>query len=103
MPQLYFGFDFGIEAYRFDTLLTRWRDLTDGSDVALYVGLAAYRIGTDEPGHEEWTPRHDILARQINRGRQVGAAGYCFYSFSALFAADDAHAAERENLLQLMY
>ena len=103
MPQLYFGFDFGIEAYRFDTLLARWRDLTRGSKVALYVGLGAYRIGTDEAGHEEWTEHHDVLARQIDRGRQAGCAGYCFYSYSALFADDDAHAAERDNLLKLIY
>ena len=90
MPQLYFGFDFGIEAYRFDTLLARWRDLTRGNKVALYVGLGAYRIGTDEAGHEEWTEHHDVLARQIDRGRQAGCAGYCFYSYSALFAEDDA-------------
>lgn len=102
MPQLYFGFDFGIDAYRFDTLLTRWRDLTRESDVALYAGLAAYRIGTDEAGHEEWTERHDILARQADRGRAAGCAGYCIYSYSALFADDDAHAAERENLLKLI-
>ena len=101
MPQLYFGFAYPDERYNFETLLGNWCALTKDSGVALYVGLAAYRIGTDEPEHAEWNERHDILARQVDRGRQVGCAGYCIYSYSALFVDDDAHAAERANLLQL--
>ena len=98
MPQLYFGFDYEMESYRYDALLAEWSALAADTGVPLYAGLGAYRIGSTEPLHEEWDQRHDILARQVVALRQAGWRGFCLYSYSALFVDDDTHQAEREAL-----
>lgn len=102
MPQLYFGFEYPDETCRFDALLTRWKAVVGERSVPLYAGLGAYRINSTDSGHEEWRARHDLLARQICCGRQEGCAGYCLYSFGALFTDDEPHAAERAALRRLL-
>ena len=61
IPQLYFGFDYPDEKFRFNNLLSEWKEATGGK-VTLITGLAAYKLGTaDPPDAKEWQNGTDIL------------------------------------------
>ena len=109
MPQLYWGFETktaaGKEApYAFYNNLNTWIDLKKKGSVKLYLGLAAYRAGTDTKDYNEvseWLRRDDILKRQVEAGRKSGqVSGYCFYSYSSLLG--EAARKEMENLLPIL-
>ena len=95
MPQLYFGFE--NKYCPFPQILKDWADLTEGSNVKLYAGLAAYKAvqarqgepdtyaGT-EAGKREWIDHTDVLARSLEAlYGEARAAGYCFFSYSYLY------------------
>ena len=109
MPQLYWGFETktpsGEEApYRFEENLKTWIALSEKGSAKLYLGLAAYRAGTDVTDYtevSEWLRRDDILKRQVEAGRASGrVSGYCFYSYSSFLQSQ----AQREidNLLPVL-
>lgn len=102
MPQLYFGFEYPSEESRFDSLLNQWSDLVKGKNVKLYTGLGAYRIGSTEQDHIEWSQNDDMLARQITCTRKDECCdGFVIYSYSTFFAAGEAHASERAGVKKL--
>ncbi len=86
LPQLYFGFDYPLEDYRFEALLADWEELLSGSEIQLIVGLASYKVGTDvEPDCDEWSDTA-VISRQIRVCMTDPAvAGWCFFSYSSLF------------------
>ncbi len=109
MPQIYWGFetrtaDGDPAPYAFENNLKTWIDLKKKGNVKLYLGLAAYRAGTDTKdytGVSEWLRRDDILKRQIEAGRQSGqVSGYCFYSYSSFL--EEAAGKEVKNLLPVL-
>lgn len=109
MPQLYWGFETktsaGTEApYAFSNNLNTWIDLKEQGTVKLYLGLAAYRAGTDtkdNTGVSEWLRRDDILKRQVEEGRKSGqVSGYCFYRYSSF--TSQAAQKEAQNLLPVL-
>lgn len=109
MPQIYWGFETRTAAgnlapYAFENNLKTWIDLKKRGDVKLYLGLAAYRAGTDTKdytGTSEWLRRDDILKRQVEAGRQSGQiSGYCFYSYSSFL--EEAAGKEVKNLLPVL-
>ncbi|MFR1834059.1 MAG: glycoside hydrolase family 10 protein [Lachnospiraceae bacterium] len=109
MPQLYWGFETktpaGEEApYAFSNNLNTWIDLKKKGGVKLYLGLAAYRAGTDTKDYNEvseWLRRDDILKRQVEAGRKSNqVSGYCFYSYSSLL--EESARKEVENLLPIL-
>ena len=67
IPQLYFGFEYPKEEYRFDDLLAKWKALERGEGVKLIIGLAAYKVGTAAaPDAAEWGENGAaVLERQI--------------------------------------
>ena len=86
MPQLYFGFEYPKESFRFDALLVKWLDIIQNKPAVLYCGLANYKIGTDTPADkEEWNKYDDIIARQIEMLCQNGVRGFAFFSYTSLF------------------
>lgn len=86
IPQLYFGFEYPQEKFRFQNLLTAWLDLSKGK-APLYIGLAAYKAGTDvQPDSIEWRQNNDIIARQIELIRENEVVGFVFFSYSSLFS-----------------
>ena len=69
MPQVYYGFKNSVP---FAATVEEWADLASQSDVDLYIGLAAYKIGQEdqwagEEGMDEWiVDGGDLLKRQLN-------------------------------------
>ena len=71
-----------------------WKAITDGSDVRLLAGLAAYVIGLrmnlseDDTTNNEWVDNDDMMARQMETVFSEGGDGVVFFSYSSLFAPD---------------
>ena len=98
-PQIYFGFDYPNEAYRFQALLDQWSGMITCPSVALWVGLAPYKLGNTDAGSEEWIGTTDLLARQVGALKDNGRCeGVVLYNASTLFANTEQAAAERESL-----
>lgn len=98
-PQIYFGYEYPKEGFDFSSLLWAWQSLCNdsGSNVGLTIGLAPYKIGKTDGGSDEWKNSTDILKRQAEQAKTIGA-GICFYNYSSLFADSELAAAQRENL-----
>lgn len=89
-PQIYFGFD--NTAHPFADTLTAWESLPRREGVALIIGLALYKAGTDDAyagdGRTEWLEHDDVLARQVAALRANGAAdGFALFRYAHLTAA----------------
>lgn len=92
MPQIYWGFEAKASGqlanYAYSNCLREWLELKKKGNVALCVGLALYKTGTDaSDGNEvpEWLRYQDIMKRQVLEGRSSGqVSGYCLYDFSSL-------------------
>lgn len=86
IPQLYFGFDYPDDNFKFDKLLADWQEITQNTQVKLVIGLAAYKIGTEnEPDKTEWADGKDVIKEQINICKTTdGILGYVYFSYSAM-------------------
>ena len=101
IPQLYFGFEYPDESYRFETLLKEWKTLLQGNDcVELQIGLGCYKIETDTKADlPEWNTRDDIIARQTELSLQdCAVSGVVFFSYRSLFSKKDRNTKQREKL-----
>ena len=100
IPQLYFGFNYPDENFRFDKLLKEWKALNRKEGVRLCAGLAAYKLGTENgPDAAEWQTGADILARQTEICLEDGEiSGVCYFSYTYLFADDELHNKAREEI-----
>lgn len=67
VPQIYWNFDFKVAPYA--TLVDWWQEEVSGSKTNLYIGHAAYRLGSNEAWKNE-----DELLNQINYNRDNGRA-----------------------------
>lgn len=99
IPQLYFGFDYPDKNYRFDRLLKDWKAVVNKTDTKLVIGLAAYKIGTDnEQDRKEWADA-GLLKRQVECCKEDGAVcGHVYFSYSSLFSENELN---RNALLKL--
>ena len=92
IPQIYWGFLHPIKP--FEPTLQEWKAVTDGSDIDLLIGLAAYVIGAaqnlseDDTVNNEWVENDDMMARQMEVSYQEGCEGVVFFSYSSFFAPD---------------
>ncbi len=80
-PQLYVNFEHPTLPY--DGAAEEWRELVTSEEVDLYLGLAVYKAGSDSD-EGTWKNSSDILARQIELGRELGCDGFMFYSWDYL-------------------
>lgn len=88
-PQLYFGYEYPQVEFTFADLLQKWMALPRSQSVALYIGLAGYKIGNENQiGAQEWLQSTDILARQAQDAYNAGAHGVLLYSYSTLASQD---------------
>ncbi len=102
IPQLYFGFQYPIEKFKFENLLTNWLDLTGGK-APLYVGLAAYKAGTTQtPDNAEWQQDNTIIARQIGSIRENNIGGFVFFSYSSLFSDSTYNIEQLKNIKEVI-
>ena len=93
IPQIYWGYRHPVKP--FAPTFEEWKQVTDGSDVQLLVGLAAYVIGApmnlseDEEVNNEWVNNDDMMARQMETVFSGGGNGVVFFSYSSFFAPDE--------------
>jgi len=80
-PQLYYSTEGG--AVPFDEALAAWLDIPRLDSVDLYIGLAAYKAGTDAD-NGAWMDKNDILMQEVLLGREHGAVGFLFYAWDQL-------------------
>ncbi len=84
IPQLYFGFNYPDEAFRFDTLLDSWKSYLSGSKTKILIGLANYKIGTSTlPDADEWVLGEEIIKRQEKICKEdKDIYGHVYFSYS---------------------
>ena len=80
-PQLYWSI--GYEIADFEVLVDWWQDVISTSDVALYIGIGAYRAAEAEPG-DIWYGTAE-LERQLDMlDNSIDIQGEVFFSYSSL-------------------
>lgn len=86
-PQIYFGFQNSTCPYA--ETVEQWSEMIT-NDVALYVGLSPYKIGTEDTyagsGRWEWANSGDILARMVQTARTDSQyQGFALFRYDSLF------------------
>ena len=104
IPQLYFGFEYPLEEYRFENLIDAWVNLADANgDTPLIIGLSPYKIGETSEADKEWSEKDDILSRQIQCCRKNKLIiGYAFFSYSSLFADGELNKKQLTNIKEII-
>lgn len=94
-PQIYFGFENSV--LPFESCADDWNTLVTSDSVSLVIGLAAYKIYSDD----EYINKTDILSLQISRAKELSHySGYAFYNYISLFPADSDKAQTADKHLQ---
>ncbi len=102
-PQLYYGYRYKKEAFQFKNLLSLWTGVRRAKAVKLYIGLAPYKIGTEDAGSKEWITDKNILAREVtDLRRQKAVSGFMMYSYSYLFKDSPRHRSELAALKKVL-
>ncbi len=103
IPQIYFGFEYPIEEFRFENLLDEWKMVTKGSNVGLIIGLACYKAKPELTADiEEWEENDDIISRQVEICyNEPQVKGYIYFSYSSLFSSEEEYAKQRESINNL--
>ena len=83
-PQVYFSSENPICPY--ESCVDKWHSMITSPNVDYYVGLALYKIGTDEDNGAWQNP--DIFSYQRDYALSHGANGYILYSYDYLFNAE---------------
>lgn len=83
-PQLYWSI--GYEIADFEVLVDWWQGIVSTSDVALYIGIGAYRAAEAEPG-DVWYGTAE-LERQLDMlDNSIDIQGEVFFSYASLMEA----------------
>ena len=104
IPQLYFGFEYPDESFRFENLLGDWKNSVKANpNVKLKIGLGVYKAKpTLEADKSEWEKRSDIIARQVQICENDSViSGYVYFSYSSLFGEDTQYKAQREKIKEI--
>ena len=101
-PQIYYGYRNGTAPYAETVAL--WDSMIKVDTIKLYVGIAAYKVGTVDTwageGKNEWIDTTDILARMVKTARKAEHyGGIVIYSYESLFGdVSEQMKIERNNL-----
>lgn len=79
-PQIYWNI--GYDPADYETLLNWWVDVTKGTSVRLYPGIALYKLGDDRQS-AAWLDVAEIT-KQISLNRTLAIEGECFYGYGKL-------------------
>lgn len=99
-PQLYWSI--GYEIADFEILVDWWQQVVSTSDVALYVGIGAYRAAEAEPG-DVWYGTDELQRQLTLLDDSIDIQGEVFFSYSSLQKVDGCaamlsqHYSEGEN------
>ena len=105
IPQLYFGFEYPDDNFKFNNLLKAWCDIADlNPDVKLFIGLGVYKARPElEADKAEWQNNNDIIKRQIEAVyNNERVDGFVYFSYSSLVSNDIEFKAQRENLMNYL-
>ena len=84
-PQIYFGYNNPVKPFL--PTLKEWENVVSEQSVALYVGLAVYKI---EGGEDEFVNSKGIIAKQIaDIGNSDRCKGFCLYAYCNTFGDSD--------------
>ncbi len=78
-PQVYWSFDHKEAPYA--EIVDWWESVCKKTDVKLYIGLAAYKINTEEIG---WKDSDQILRQLQYASKKSSYAGHCFFRYGVL-------------------
>lgn len=85
-PQIYW--EFGYPQADYETLVRWWANTAKGTNVKLYIGLAAYKAQKAETG-SVWYG-YDELLQQLKLNHSLDdVSGECFFRYGSLLAIDD--------------
>lgn len=96
-PQIYFSLD--NPALTFEDSLNEWLGLKKHKGLKLYIGLSAYKAGTDAD-EGTWLDNDDILKTEIGILRDKGADGFMLYSYDSFNSEDSAD--ELKNVMNYL-
>lgn len=86
MPQIYYGYNHPDAP--FSATVTKWQGIVKNPDIRLYIGLAAYKQGTEDlnagEAKDEWITDTDMLFRQADECI-VRTDGYVMFSYGYLY------------------
>ena len=96
-PQVYFSLD--NPAMTFEDGLQDWLDLEKHNGLLLYIGIPAYKAGTDADSGT-WLDNDDILSTELAITREKGCDGFMLYSYDSWHNEDNAQ--EVENAVKFL-
>ena len=83
--------------------------MIQSSSVKLYIGLAAYKLGSEDTwageGKTEWIGTEDILSRMVSTGREASKyGGFILFRYDSVFptGATAQRQEELEHLKELL-
>lgn len=89
IPQVYWGYEHPVKPFR--ETVADWKAKTSDSRVKFLVGLASYKIGTEDVyagnGRTEWQDHRDMMRRQKNTAAEEGCDGVAYFRYGSLFHA----------------
>jgi len=96
-PQIYWSNNYSKagNVTMYSDRLKAWQALNKAK-ISMYVGLAAYRVGTTSKSDKGWSMRSDNLSTQVKELRNSGCGGYVLFSYSSIVSS--AAAKEMSNL-----
>lgn len=84
-PQLYWSI--GYEIADFEVLVDWWQQVVSTSDVALYIGIGAYRAAEAQPG-DVWYGTEELQRQLTLLDDSIDIQGEVFFSYSSLQNVD---------------
>ena len=84
-PQLYWSI--GYEIADFEVLVIWWQQIVATSDVALYIGIGAYRAAEAEPG-DTWYGTEELQRQLTLLDNSIDIQGEVFFSYNSLQSID---------------
>ena len=84
-PQLYWSI--GYEIADFEVLVNWWQQAVSTSDVALYIGIGAYRAAEAQPG-DVWYGTDELQRQLTLLDDSIDIQGEVFFSYSSLQNVD---------------
>lgn len=96
-PQVYFSPD--NPTLHFEKGLQDWLELKKHPGLSLYVGLPAYKAGTDAD-EGTWLDNDDILKTELEIVREKACDGFMLYSYDSFH--NEENAAEIQNVIRYL-
>jgi len=80
-PQLYYSIN--NPTLSFEEALKDWKEIEFHSQIEVYIGLAAYKAGSDEDAGT-WQTKDNNLKEELNLLRKYGFDGFIIYEYRSL-------------------